>query len=242
MLEERKLYLEEHPTKGNGYYTRDLLTLFGPLEDHKVPRVREGDFHPKLLPYRRRTSIELSETILALYASRASTRDISRDSVRGVPLPREPPFSPKWWRMKSRRNRPLAREYYAIYLDGTFLSVRRGKAAKEPVYLALGIRPDGRREIFSSSKWQLCVLHTVRNTLAKTSCKMPLLNRAAGGALLKNGVLLLGKLVVVNEDERRTPFEFPVARAPPQGTRPYRQAPGSPLGDSFRVSTLSVGS
>ena len=33
MLEERELYLEEHPTKGNGYYTRDLLTLFGPLED-----------------------------------------------------------------------------------------------------------------------------------------------------------------------------------------------------------------
>jgi len=38
------------------------------LEDLKVPRVREGDFHPKLLPYRRRTSIELSEAILALYA------------------------------------------------------------------------------------------------------------------------------------------------------------------------------
>jgi len=91
--------------------------LFGPLEDLKVPRVR-------------RTSIELSEAILALYASGASTRDISR-----------------------------------------FL---------EPVYLALGIRPDGRREIlgfwlfgaegesatnwrqvvreiFPSSKWQLCV-------------------------------------------------------------------------------------
>ena len=30
MLEERELYLEQHPTKGNGYYTRDLLTTFGP--------------------------------------------------------------------------------------------------------------------------------------------------------------------------------------------------------------------
>ena len=45
------------------------------------------------------------------------------------------------------QNRPLAREYYAIYLDGSFLSVRRRKAAKEPVYLALGIRPEGRKEI-----------------------------------------------------------------------------------------------
>ena len=122
--------------------------------------------------------------------------------------------------VKEWRNRPLAREYYAIYLDGTFLSVRRGKAAKEPVYLALGIRPDGRREIlgfwlfgaegesatnwrqvvrelwergvreaklfisddlpgieeavreiFPSSKWQLCVLHTVRDSLAKVRKK-----------------------------------------------------------------------
>ncbi len=94
MLEERELYLDEHPTKGKGYYTRDLLTLFGPLEDHKVPWVREGDFYPKLLPYRRRTSIE------ALYASGVSTRDISRDSVRGVPLPREPPLSPRWWKRR----------------------------------------------------------------------------------------------------------------------------------------------
>ena len=152
MLEERELYLEEHPTKGNGYYTRDLLTLFGPLEDLKVPRVREGEFHPKILPYRRRTSIELSEAILLLYASGVSTRAISRflESVYGAF------YSPQSVsrltqvveeEVKEWRNRPLEKEYYAIYLDCTFLCVRRGKAAKEPVYVALGIRPDGRREV-----------------------------------------------------------------------------------------------
>jgi transposase-like protein len=41
----------------------------------------------------------------------------------------------------------LSEEYYAVFLDGTFLSIRRGKTAKEPVYMALGIKPDGRREI-----------------------------------------------------------------------------------------------
>jgi len=46
MREERGLYLENHPTQANGYYTRDLLTLVGPVEDLQVPRVREGDFHP----------------------------------------------------------------------------------------------------------------------------------------------------------------------------------------------------
>ena len=34
-----------------------------------------------------------------------------------------------------------------MFLDEAFLSIRRGKTAKEPVYMALGIKPDGRREI-----------------------------------------------------------------------------------------------
>jgi transposase-like protein len=32
----------------------------------KVPRVREGDFHPRILPYRKRAFLELSENILSL--------------------------------------------------------------------------------------------------------------------------------------------------------------------------------
>ncbi len=221
MLEERDLYLEDHPTKGNGYYTRDLLTLFGPLEELNVPRVRKGDFHPQILPYRRRTSVELSEAILALYASGVSTRAISRflDTVYGVF------YSPQSIsriadvveeEVEAWRSRSLDEEYYAIYLDCTFLSIRRGKVAKEPVYVALGIKPDGRREIlgfwlfgaegesshnwddvmhelwdrgvrkvklfitddlagieeairktYPQAAWQLCVLHTVRDTLNK---------------------------------------------------------------------------
>ncbi|MBC7109161.1 MAG: transposase [Methanomassiliicoccales archaeon] len=47
MREKREIYLREHPTKANGYYTRDLLTLTSPLENLRVPRVREGDFKPE---------------------------------------------------------------------------------------------------------------------------------------------------------------------------------------------------
>jgi transposase-like protein len=46
--------------------------------------------------------------------------------------------------MKRWRERPQAEEDNAVFLDGTLLSVRRGTTAKEPVCLALGIRPDGR--------------------------------------------------------------------------------------------------
>ena len=50
MQEERAMYLETHPTSADGYYTRDLLTLVGPIEDLKVPRVQKGDFHLRILP------------------------------------------------------------------------------------------------------------------------------------------------------------------------------------------------
>ncbi len=31
MRKEREIYLGEHPTKANGYYTRDLLTLLSQI-------------------------------------------------------------------------------------------------------------------------------------------------------------------------------------------------------------------
>jgi len=49
--------------------------------------------------------------------------------------------------VKAWLERPLGEEYYGVFLDRTFLSIRRGKTAKEPVYMALGIKPDGGREI-----------------------------------------------------------------------------------------------
>ena len=152
MREERAMYLEEHPTKANGYYTRDLLTLVGPVEDLRVPRVREGEFYPKILPYRRHTSLELSEAILALYAAGVSTRAISRflEGLYGAfdsPLSITRLTEVAEGEVRTWRERPLDEEHYAVFLDGTFLSVRRGKSAREPVYMALGIKPDGRREI-----------------------------------------------------------------------------------------------
>ena len=43
--------------------------------------------------------------------------------------------------VRAWRERPLDEEYHAVFLDGP---VGRGQSAKEPVYLALGIKPDGR--------------------------------------------------------------------------------------------------
>ena len=150
--EEGEIYLENHPTKANGYYTRDLLTLVSPLKDLIVPRVRECNSLPWILPYRKRASLELSEIVLALYAVGVSTRKISHflEGIYGAfysPQSISRLIQVTAEEVNACRERPLSEEYYAVFLDGTFLSVRRGKTTKEPVYMALGIKPDGRREI-----------------------------------------------------------------------------------------------
>ncbi|MEN3010894.1 MAG: transposase [Candidatus Bipolaricaulaceae bacterium] len=100
MREERELYLEQHPTKANGYCTRDLLTLVGPVEDLRVPRVREGHFHPQILPYRKRTSLS-SPSMPRGQVPAPSPGSWRRSMGRSTPL-RAFPALPRSWRRKSR--------------------------------------------------------------------------------------------------------------------------------------------
>ena len=67
MLEERRIYLEEIEDYANGFYTRDLLTKYGKVQDLKVPRVRNGGFRPAILPERRKDDLDLTSAIITLY-------------------------------------------------------------------------------------------------------------------------------------------------------------------------------
>ena len=51
MIEEREEYLRNHrETKGNGYYTRDLMTGVVSIDALRVPRTRDGNFRSGDLP------------------------------------------------------------------------------------------------------------------------------------------------------------------------------------------------
>ncbi|MBC7318285.1 transposase [Candidatus Bipolaricaulota bacterium] len=85
-----------------------------------------------MLPYRKRASVDLSEAILTLYAVGVSTTNISRflEGVYGAfysPQSISRLLAVAEDQVKLFRERPLAEEFYAVFLDGTFLSVRRGK-------------------------------------------------------------------------------------------------------------------
>ena len=45
--------------------------------------------------------------------------------------------------------RPLNASYVCVYLDATYIPVRRETVSKESVYISVGIREDGTKEVLS---------------------------------------------------------------------------------------------
>jgi len=152
----------------DGYYTRSLLTPVGEIEYLRVPRTRDGDFSPAILPYRRRASFELGEVVIHMFASGSSVRDVSNFlysiySAYYSPSSISRLLEVAEAEIEAWRHRALAERYAVVYLDAMFLPVIRGESEKEPVYVALGVHQDGTREILgywvssggeSSLAWQ----------------------------------------------------------------------------------------
>ena len=149
---------EKHSAEGyntgnsrNGYYERDLDTKYGKLHI-SVPRDRNGIFNQKLIPdYARRTD-DLETTIITLYKKGITTREItdlieklyghyySPATVSNITKAVES-------QVKEFHTRQLSDKYVAIFMDATYLNVRRDSVAKEPLHVLLGITPDGTREV-----------------------------------------------------------------------------------------------
>lgn len=135
----------------NGYYERDLDTKYGKLHI-SIPRDRNGAFEQKLIPdYARRTD-DLETTIITLYRKGITTREISDlieklyghcyslAMVSNISRTVES-------QVKEFRSRQLSIQYVVVFMDATYLNVRRDSVAKEPLHVLLGITPDGTREV-----------------------------------------------------------------------------------------------
>ncbi|WP_269411750.1 IS256 family transposase [Lentibacillus daqui] len=156
MEEERKQFFEvEHPELKqvkNGYYKRSLDTKHGHIDDLAVPRDRHGDFQTELFdPYQRRDQW-VGETVTRMYQKGVSTREIgemiehmlgSSYSATTVSNITEATVE----NIEAWQQRPLNKRYSVLYLDGTYLKLRRDDVANEVVYLVIGVNENGYREI-----------------------------------------------------------------------------------------------
>jgi len=76
--------LKKSPTNATVATLGTFLHSHRLLEDLKLPRMREGDFHPQLCSCRKRTFPELLEVILALSAVEVNTPEDLRFSGRDL--------------------------------------------------------------------------------------------------------------------------------------------------------------
>lgn len=160
----------------NGHSKKTLRTSMGKVEID-IPRDRNGDFEPKILP-KNQTSIsqDMESKIISMYAKGMSVSDIEKHirDIYGLEISdttvsritdKVLPAAKEW------QQRPLESIYAVVFLDAIHYRVRsEGQIVKKAVYIAIGIDLDGKKDVLGmwvgeneSAKFWASVLNNMRN-------------------------------------------------------------------------------
>src|SRR6201995_1119789 len=117
-----------------------------------VPRDREGTFEPQIVKKRQRRLTEVDEIVLSLYAKGMTTGEISAHfaEIYGASVSKETisRITDKVVaEMTEWSTRPLDSVYVAVFIDAIMVKVREGQVANRPVYAAIGVTVDGRKDV-----------------------------------------------------------------------------------------------
>jgi len=159
----------------NGKSAKTLKGDFGemPIE---VPRDRNGDFNPQIIPKHQTRFSGFDDKIISMYARGMTTRDI-QDHLReiyGVEV------SPDLIStvtdavindVKEWQSRPLDEIYPILYLDATIVKVRsEGRVINKSAYLAIGINLEGIKDVLGiwieqteGAKFWLKIMTEIKN-------------------------------------------------------------------------------
>jgi len=153
------LELEEHLAAGgqegngrNGYRAKTLRTEAGPVTV-AVPRDREGSFEPALVPKGARRTSGISSSVISLYGSGMSVRDIARhlDRSMGVEVSHDTISKitdEVLEEVRAWQVRPLEALYPIVYVDALVAKVRDGSSVRnKAVNIAVGIDTDGIKHV-----------------------------------------------------------------------------------------------
>lgn len=135
----------------NGSYERKFQTTHGEL-NLVIPRDRNSEFESPVVPKYERRETKVEEIIVKLFQTGLTNNEIAYIA--------ESLYSKKYSsqtisniteqiiaNVDSFRHKALQEEYAVIYLDATYLPIRRDTVSKEAIHIALGIRMDGTKEI-----------------------------------------------------------------------------------------------
>ena len=136
----------------NGGTAKSVLTGDGKLRI-ATPRDRDGSFEPLLLPKHARRFTAFDESIVALYARGLTVREIQGYLVEAYGAEVGPDLISTVTdgvlaEVTAWQARPLEPVYPVVFFDALRVKIREDNVVRnKAVYLALGVRRDGSREI-----------------------------------------------------------------------------------------------
>ncbi len=159
----------------NGSSKKTLRSDQGPL-DIEVPRDRDGEFEPAIVPKHQREFKGFDDKILSMYSRGMTTREIQGHlkDIYGIDVSPElisratdsvKELLDEW------RSRTLDSFYPVIFLDALVINVKEDShIVKKSIYLALAIRLDGQKELLGlwidqseGAKFWLGILNELHN-------------------------------------------------------------------------------
>ena len=159
----------------NGHSKKTVRSEYGNI-DLDIPRDRNAEFEPQIIPKYQREITGIEGQILSLYAKGMSNRDIEDhlNNLYGIDVSSSMiskitdkiiPEIREW------QSRQLEDVYLIVFMDAIHYSVRKdGVVVKKAVYLAIGIDKEGKKEVLGfwigeneSSKYWLNVLNELKN-------------------------------------------------------------------------------
>jgi transposase-like protein len=176
----------------NGYYRRQLLTELGDIELN-VPRTRRYSPTEVIRAYARRTR-EIDRVILAGFVLGLSTRKVGEALLALLGRAVSPSTVSQVAKtldtaVAAFHRRPLQGRYKVLMLDGVVLARKTGAGAlRRPVLVALGLRPDGKKEIIdfrlaaseSAVEWERFLTDLIRRGLTGKGLEMVCVDGGSG--------------------------------------------------------------
>jgi len=177
-----ELGYEKHASAGNnsgnsrnGYSEKTLKGEHGNLTI-EVPRDRNGDFEPKIIPKNHTRFDGFDEKIISLYGRGMTTRDIQAQlkDLYGVEVSAgliSTVTAEVMDEVKGWQTRPLDKIYPIVYLDALVIKVKEDKrVVNKAFYLALGVNIEGEKDLLGiwisqneGAKFWLNVLNEIKN-------------------------------------------------------------------------------
>ncbi|MDU6919074.1 MAG: IS256 family transposase [Enterococcus faecalis] len=135
----------------NGNYSRSFKTEFGEL-NLAIPRDRNGEFSQQTLPAYKRSNDSLETTIIQLFQKGITMAEISKLIEKMYGHHYTPQTISNMSKLVAEdvlafKERTLEANYSVIFMDATHIPVKRQTVSKEAVYITIGIRLDGTKEV-----------------------------------------------------------------------------------------------